>query len=117
MSARLATLVVGAAAALTGCGGPEAGEPPAVDSTLVDLLADVHLADARAALDTTGANPQRVADSLRGVALRTHGLDSAALNARLDALAEDPELARATYDALDARLARERQGLPPTAAE
>jgi len=74
---------------------------------LVDLLADVHLADARAALDTTAADPSALADSLRAVAVEAHGLSPEALDDRLDALARDPALARATYDALDARLTAE----------
>ncbi len=109
MTARAAALAVAVASAAA-CGAPS-GEAPAVDSTLVEALADAHLADARAALDTTGRDPGATADSLRRVALAAHDLDSAALAARLRALADDPALTRATYDALDARLSLERRGV------
>lgn len=109
MTARVAGLAV-AVASVSACGAPS-GQAPDVDSTLVEVLADGHLADARAALDTTGRDQSVVADSLRRVALAVHDLDSAALAARLGALAADPVLAQATYDSLDARLALERQGV------
>ena len=108
MSGRALAVVVASAAA-AGCGAPE-GDGPAVDSTLVEALAELHLVDARAALDTTDAGPA-LAESLRARALAAHGLDSVRLAARLDGLADDPALARATYDALDTRLALERQGI------
>ena len=100
------------AAAVAGCGAPE-GDGPDVDSTFVEALAELHLADARAALDTTRRDPA-FAESLRARALAAHGLDSAALAERVDGLAGDPDLARATYDALDARLSLERQGVSQT---
>ena len=96
-----------AALALAGCGpdvpadGPDA---PPVDSAFVDALADVHLAEARAAL---AGHP---AASLRGAALARHGLDSAAFGRRQAGLSGDPEALRATYDALDRALAAERAG-------
>ncbi|MDT0631912.1 hypothetical protein RQM47_15065 [Rubrivirga sp. S365] len=102
--------------ALAGCGGAAGGVAPAVDSTLVDALADVALADARAALaDTTGGagrapSPGGAADSLRAVALAAHGLDDAALDRALDRLARDPALAEATYAAVAQRLRDERWG-------
>ena len=98
-----------ALSALAGCGDAPDGDAPDVDSTLVDVLADLHLADARAALDSTGAR-DRLADSLRQSALRAHGTDSAALARRLNRVADDPERLRATYDALDTRLSLEQQG-------
>lgn len=99
-------------AAASGCGdAPEGGDAPAIDSTLVEVLADLHLADARAALDTTARDPDRLADSLRRRAHLAHDLDSAALADQLDDLADDPARLRATYDALDTRLSLERQGV------
>jgi hypothetical protein len=100
------------ALALAACDG--ADDPADVDPALVDALVELHLADARAALDTVEARRPALDDSLRHVALDAHGLDSAGLEARLDALAEAPALARATYDSVEARLVRERQG-PPAA--
>lgn len=98
---------------LAGCGAPDAasGGGPPVDSALVAALTDLHLADARAALAPDPARTKPVADSLRAVALATHGLDASDLRARLDALAADPALARATYDAIEAALSDERQRL------
>lgn len=107
---RLAALI-----ACAGCASPD-GDPPAVDSTFVSALAELHLADARASLDTTVASPDEraaLADSLRQRAFDAHGLDSAALADRLNALATDPALTQATYDAVDSRLALERQGVTP----
>ena len=112
MRRRLAVLAVGAAA-LAACDGGDAA--PDVDPALVDALVELHLADARAALDTAEARRPALAESLRRVALDAHGLDSARLDRRLDALAADPARARATYDSVEARLVTERQGPPPDA--
>lgn len=103
-------VVLGVLAVAAGCGDAPQGDGTAIDSTLVDVLADLHLADARAALDTTARDPARLGDSLRQVALVAHDLDSATLAARLDRLSEDPQQLRATYDALDTQLGLERQG-------
>jgi hypothetical protein len=82
-----------------------------VDTALVAALADLHLADARASLTADSLRRPSVADSLKGVALRTHHLDADALASRLDALADDPALARATYNAVETRLGDGRQRL------
>ena len=99
-----ALLVAGA-----GCDGAPEGSGPAVDSTLVDALVEVHLADARAALSDSAG---RGGDSLRAVALGAHGLDLDALDRALDRLARDPALAEATYAAVADRLRAERHGRP-----
>ena len=104
--------VVALAVLLGGCGGSEA-EAPEADPALVSALAELHLADARAALDTVATDRAALAESLRAVALAAHGLDSAGLARQLDALAADPALAGVTYDALDTRLSLERQGVTP----
>lgn len=107
-------VALAAIVATVGCGTDGADEDAVpVDSTFVDALVDLQLADARAALASDSLDPDRVADSLRRLALDLHGLDSVTLTRRLDALAETPAVARATYDAVDAQLARERRsGLP-----
>lgn len=101
---------------LAGCGGDEAGEGPTdavpVDSALVDALADLHLADARASLADSARQPV-LAESLRAVALGAHGLTEADFRARQADLARDPATARATYDAVDRALTAERSGAPP----
>ena len=102
---------VALALALVGCGAETASgdEGPPVDSTLVALLADLHLADARASLsaDSTGETAR---DSLRAVAFAAHGTEADRVEDRLDALGRDPELARATYGAVQDRLESEGQG-------
>ncbi len=101
-----------AAALAAGCGRPETADGLAetvpVDSALVGVLADVGLAEARAALEPSGA-----ADSLRAVALRVHGMSADDLRRRQERLALDPVTARATYDAVDRALTAERNGMPP----
>lgn len=80
-----------------------------LDSALVRTLTDVALADARADLAPT---PRRaaVADSLRGVALRSNATTAAAFTDRQRRLARDPAEARATYDAVQRALSNERFG-------
>lgn len=97
---------------LAGCGGADAasGNEVPVDSSLVDALVDLHLADARTTLTPDSLQSPAWADSLRTVALSAHGLDEAHLRDHLDALADDPARARATYDAVEAELSDARQG-------
>lgn len=82
------------------------GRAPAVegvrDTLLVSVLADLHLADARA--ETTG----EPADSLRALALAAHGLDEDALAARLRRATRTPDDAARLYDAVTYHLALER---------
>ena len=110
-----AVWLLAAALAACGAGGGPDGEPagaegPPVDSVLVDVLAEVALAEARAALSADSSGRGGATDSLRAVALGAHGLDPDGLDRRLDALARDPELAEATYAAVADRLRRERRG-------
>ena len=96
------------AAAGTAPGGTAPGGPAPipVDSSLVDLLADLALADARA---ETAPAPRRAAarDSLRAVALALHDVSPDEARARQSQLAEDPAIARATYDAVERALMSE----------
>ena len=111
MTRRALAAALAALAALPGC-GPEPGaeaEPVPVDSALVRVLTDVALADARASI-AAPARRAALADSLRAVALDAHGLSAGDLRGRQDALARDPDAARATYDALDRALTDERNG-------
>lgn len=103
---RLPLALLLAALTLGACGESEPeGNPPLApqDSALALILADLHLADARA--ETTG----EPLDSLRAVALDLHGLDSTALDRRLTAATRTPEasaaLAGAVSDALTRRTA------------
>lgn len=95
--------------ALVACSSPD-GETPTVDSTWVAVIAEVQLADARASLDSLEAE---TSDSLRLAALASHGWDAGDLEDALDALSQDPDLAKATYDAVDLKLGLERQGVSP----
>ena len=96
--------------AVAGCGtAPDDAAGPApvpVDSSLVDLLADLALADARAELAPA---PRRTAvqDSLREIALDVHGVTSDEAHDRQARLARDPAVARATYDAVERALTAE----------
>lgn len=100
---------------LAACGSPPDADAPAVpvDSAFAAVLADVHLADARAALAPDSTRRAAPADSLRGVALAAHGLDGPAFDARLRELAQDPGVAVATYDAVGERLAADRLPASP----
>ena len=89
------------------CSSPD-GETPTADSTLVAVIAEVQLADARASLDSLDVQTR---DSLRRAALDAHGWDAGDLEDALEALSRDPDLAQATYDAVDLRLGLERQGV------
>ena len=97
---------------IAGCGTETAtGDDAPVDTALVALLADLHLADARAALAPDSLRPS-LGDSLRAVARAAHP-EADRLDTYLDALARDPALARATYSAVEDWLSDERQGLIP----
>ena len=93
--------------AIAGCGGPDGDETgPAVDSTLVEVLVDLQLAEARAERD--GLDPDS-ARALTAVALASHDVDSTGLDARLADLSRDPEAAAALAAAVTDRLTQERQ--------
>lgn len=100
------------AALLVGCDGTDDVEPE-VDPDLVGVIVDLHLADARSSLDTTQARAGLRRDSLRQTAYLRNDTDSIVVARQLDALAEDPDLAKAVYDVVDARLSLERQGVVP----
>ncbi|OZC02610.1 hypothetical protein BSZ36_06255 [Rubricoccus marinus] len=89
---------------LAACGeSPEAsGEEGAVptDTTLAIILADLHLADARA--ETTG----EPLDSLRALAFAHHGTDSVAVERRLREHSEQPEDVSALFGAVQDILRR-----------
>ncbi len=81
--------------------------PPTPDAALIDAVAELHLADARAETDSLSLDSTR---ALRGAALAAHGLDSLALAERIrDLAAQDGALA-ALYDSVTLRLTLERQG-------
>ena len=85
---------------MCGCGREtdESGDVVLADSALVPILADLHLADARA--ETTGESR----DSLRQLSLARNGLDSSSFAARLRDALRTPEDAAAFYDAVTEQL-------------
>ena len=97
-----------AAAVLWGCDEAETAERPDVDSSLVDVLVDLHLADARGEMD--GA--PTAGDSLRALVYTLHGLDSTDLARRLDETAGRDGAATALAEAVEQRLSTERYGAP-----
>ena len=96
-------LVMGGA----GCGedADNADETVAVDSSLVDLMVDLHLADAREEV----ADDPALGDSLRDLVYALHSLDSTQLRIRLDELAQRPGEAQALVAAIETELSAERR--------
>ncbi len=88
---------------LAACGSPSPAAPGLSDSLMVAVLAEVHLADARAA--HTGA-PR---DSLRAAALAAFDLDTLAFQRALDYYAAHPDAYTLLYDRALDQLARERR--------
>ena len=90
------------ALALAACGAPEADDASdevlPVDTTLAVIVADLHLADARA--ETTG-EPR---DSLRSAVFATHQTDSARVAERLNDETRNPDATSAFYGAVSERL-------------
>ncbi len=88
---------------LAGCGGTRS-ETAAVDSTLVDVLLELHLLAARQTVvgDVTPA--------LRDSVLVHYGLDSATVARRLLYYARDPEAFRRLYQQIQERLMLEQYG-------
>ena len=74
------------------------------DSTHVETIVNLQLADARA--EITG----EPADSLRKAALALHGLDSTGISTVLDAYVHDPENAVALYERAGEKLTEEQRG-------
>ncbi len=89
---------------LGGCGTEASSGLGLPDSVLVEVIAEVHLADARA--DHTG-QPQ---DSLRAAALAPFDLDTVAFQRMLDYYAEHPAVYAPLYgQALDLLIREQRQ--------
>lgn len=79
---------------------PEASErkaPPIEDSVFVDVLVDLHLADARREVEPTPPG-------LRDTVLATHGLDEAQLQEVVDYYARNPEAYARVYEQVLDRL-------------
>jgi uncharacterized protein DUF4296 len=85
------------ASAFAGCAEPVERDPVLDDSTLVTVLADLHLADARARLPDSEPG-------LRDSVLAFHGVDSVALRTTLEGLIENPDDLVALYSRVLDRL-------------
>ena len=91
---------------LTGCSGFADERPPVADSTMVEVLAELHLAQSR--LEVVGDLPDATRDSIFG----RYGLDEAEYEAAMAYYAEHPEAYREIYDHLLDRLNMEAEGGP-----
>lgn len=101
MSRRLLGLAL--LALLPACGGAlEEPRPPLADSTLVTVLADLELLQARAELGLP------VTPELRDSVLAAHGLDSTRYHEVMSWYAEHPEALAALYGAVVDRLNQDR---------
>ena len=89
-----------------GCGTEAPGAPEFTDSLMVDVLVEIHLADARAS--HTG-EPR---DSLRAAALAAFDTDTAAFHDALDYYARHPEAYQPLYERALDRLLNEQRGMP-----
>lgn len=103
----LACLLLASSMGLGACddGGP--GDEVAVDSVLVEVLVDLHLADARGQVSEDPA----LRDSLRDLAYSIHGTDSMHLQARLRDLATHAGAVAALTEAVESQLTLEQRGL------
>ena len=86
------------------CAGSDSGRTAVPDSLLVDVLVAVYTATAKAHLD--GTDP-KVA---RAEAVKPFGIDTAALDRKLEYLADNPDSASVIYQmALDSLVVVERK--------
>ncbi len=95
---------------LSACSAITSEDPPIADSTMVEVLIELHLADAR--LDLQYDALPAVRDSI----LLKHGLDEPRFRAILDYYADHPEAYSALYTTVLDRISDERlrqgEGLP-----
>ena len=98
LSVSLLTLLL----ALPACSSFTSDAPPTADSTMVEVLVELHLADARRHIrrDTP--------PTLRTDILERHGLDESAFEATITYYAEHPDAYIAVYDQVLDRLSAER---------
>lgn len=106
--------------ALPACGKSASG-PPVADSTMVEVLVDLHLLDARRQLLAEDSAAALQADTLPAPpgheeVLRRHGVDSAALARTITYYGEHLEAYRRLYDRVIDRLqSREPKGAADSA--
>lgn len=94
---------------ITGCGALTGDEPPVADTTLTSVLVELHLANARAGLESAPALPPGTRDSI----LARHGLDEPTLETAMDYYTEHPQAYVDLYDVvLDCLSAARDQSTP-----
>lgn len=91
---------------VAGCTGLTDEEPPVADSTMVDVLIELHLRDAR--LKEYGDLPAGLQDSL----YRRYGVTREEYEAALDYYAFHPEAYTALYDSITGHLRQEIDTVP-----
>ncbi|WP_054684128.1 DUF4296 domain-containing protein [Rhodothermus marinus] len=107
MQNRMAIGLLAAGLLLAGCGGTRS-ETTAIDSTLVNVLVELHLLSARQAVVGD------VTPTFRDSVLARYGLDSATVARRLQRYARDPEAFRQLYQQIQERLMLEHYGSEAT---
>ena len=111
MPTRRGSLLLTAAAVLAAaCGGD--APPPLPQARLVDVLTELHLAEARADLFQAPDARDSARTAARVAVLARYDLDTLAWNRALDALARAPDSLAAAYDSVLVRLASEPSLLP-----
>ena len=113
MPTRRGSLLLTAAAVLAAaCGGD--APPPLPQARLVDVLTELHLAEARADLFQAPDARDSARTAARVAVLARYDLDTLAWNRALDAFARAPDSLAAAYDSVLVRLASEPSPLPRT---
>ena len=106
----LATSLIASSIGLAACDeqGDE-GARATVDSAFVEVLVDLHLADARGHISEDPA----LGDSLRDLVYEIHGTDSTQIQAQLEDLAQRPGAIAAFTEAVELRLSTEQHSTSP----
>ncbi len=99
----LPAALVAASLISTGCSGPDEPVRTVSDSTLVEVLMDLHLAGARRQVDA------KASPGLRDSVLALHGLDSTSFLEAMAWYEAHPEEYVAVYGTVVDRLAEERE--------
>lgn len=100
----IALLLATSLSVLPACSTLTGEEPPATDSTLVEVLVELNLAKARAETDGLPPPPPALRDSI----FARYGLSEADFKAAMDAYARHPDAYAKLYEAMLDKLEAER---------